>query len=82
MSAIIISATSLLLERQEGMLDRTYIAGKLNKSICYLATCYLTLFLGVTIGELILSELVLYGAIGIIQVTIITTIVFAIFNVS
>ena len=26
-AAIIISATSLLLEREEGMLDRTYVAG-------------------------------------------------------
>ena len=42
----------------------------------------LSLFLGVTITELILSELVLYGAVGVVQVTVITTIVYGIFDVS
>ena len=30
-SAIVVSATSLILEREEGMLDRTYVAGQLNR---------------------------------------------------
>ena len=42
----------------------------------------LPLFLGVTIAELILSELLLYGAVGIVQVSVITTIAYGIFDVS
>ena len=41
-----------------------------------------TSFLGVTITELVLSELLLYSIIGIAQVAVIMTIMFAIFNVS
>ena len=37
---------------------------------------------GVTKAELILSELVLYSFIGVVQVAVVMTIVFAIFSVS
>ena len=43
---------------------------------------FCTPFLGVTIAELVLSELLLYSIIGIAQVAVIMTIMFAIFNVS
>lgn len=76
-----VSATSLVLERQEGMLDRTYVAGWLGRSII-LYVYQWSLFLGVTIAELILSELLLYSIIGIAQVVVITTIVYAVFDVS
>lgn len=80
-SAIVVSATSLVLERQEGMLDRTYVAGWLGRSIILYAYRW-SLFLGVTIAELILSELLLYSIIGIAQVVVITTVVYAVFDVS
>ena len=41
-----------------------------------------TLFLGVTITELVLSELLLYSIIGIAQVAVIMTIMFVVFDVS
>ena len=77
-----VSATSLVLERQEGMLDRTYVAGWLNGSIFLCVYYNGILFLGVTIAELILSELFLYSIIGIAQVIVITTVVYAVFDVS
>ena len=46
-----------------------------------LCAYYLYVFLGVTIIELVLSELLLYSIIGIAQVAVIVTIVYAIFDV-
>ncbi|XP_065918635.1 ABC transporter G family member 20-like [Dysidea avara] len=61
-TAMLVSSTSLIQEKKEGILDRTYVAG-------------------VTITELILSELLLYSVIAIVQVVVIVAIVFGVFDV-
>ncbi|XP_065916588.1 ABC transporter G family member 20-like isoform X1 [Dysidea avara] len=60
--AMLLSAASVIQERKEGMLDRTYVAG-------------------VTITEVILSELLLYSLLSIVDVVIVVAIVFGIFDV-
>ncbi|XP_065918632.1 ABC transporter G family member 20-like isoform X2 [Dysidea avara] len=57
-----VSAISLVQEKKEGMLDRTYVAG-------------------VTITELILSELLLYSVISLIKVMVVVAITYGIFDV-
>ena len=71
-----------MLEREEGMLDRTYVAGWLNKTIFAVHSSLFIYSIGVTIVELIISELLLYSIIGITQVTLISVIVYAMFDVS
>ena len=44
--------------------------------------CLFVLTIGVTITELILSELLLYSVIAVVQVTVIVAIVFGAFDVS
>ena len=66
------------------MLDRTYVVGQLNKTVFAVHSSLFNLFysIGVTIIELIISELLLYSIIGIAQVTLISFIVYAMFDVS
>ncbi|XP_065916708.1 ABC transporter G family member 20-like [Dysidea avara] len=61
-SAMMVSATSLIQERREGILDRTYVAG-------------------VTVIELIFSELLLYSIISIVQVVVVVAIVYGVFDI-
>ncbi|XP_065917676.1 ABC transporter G family member 20-like [Dysidea avara] len=61
-SAMMVSATSLIQERKEGVLDRTYVAG-------------------VTVIELIFSELLLYSIISIVQVVVVVAIVYGVFDI-
>ena len=61
------------------MLDRTYVAGWVQH-IEYISI--ILLHTGVTIAELILSELLLYSIIGIAQVVVFMSIIYAGFGVS